>query len=330
MNETFNVVIARAAENGTTVTLEKMSVADLPEYDVQIEIAYSSLNYKDALAVTASAPICRRLPMVCGIDLAGKVVESNSADWQVGDRVLVNGFGLSETEWGGYTQRQAVKPEWLVRTPDAISEQQAMAIGTAGYTAMLSVLALQDHGVTPVSGPVLVTGASGGVGSVAIMLLAKLGYEVTAVSGRESMHDYLRQLGASALLPRDALSARSRPLEKEQWAAAIDSVGGQTLATVLAQTKRDGIVAACGLAGGSDLPATVMPFILRGVTLRGIDSVMASQAHRQRAWKALASTLDFDQLKLATSVKPMSEIHSLAADLLAGQLRGRVVIDVNA
>ena len=330
MSQTFNAVVAREADNGTTVAIEQLAASDLPDYEVQVEIAYSSLNYKDALAVTGSAPICRRLPMVCGIDLAGKVVESKSADWQIGDRVLVNGFGLSETEWGGYTQRQALKPEWLVRIPDGISEQQAMAIGTAGYTAMLSVLALQDHGVTPASGPVLVTGASGGVGSVAIMLLAKLGYQVTAVSGRESMHTYLRELGATELLPRDALSARSRPLEKEQWAAAIDSVGGQTLATVLAQTKRDGIVAACGLAGGSDLPATVMPFILRGVTLRGIDSVMATQARRQRAWQALESTLDFDQLALATSAEPMSEIHTLAADLLGGRLRGRVVIDVNA
>jgi acrylyl-CoA reductase (NADPH) len=330
MSEKFKAVIARETEQGTTVAIEGLDPAALPEYDVQVEIEYSSLNYKDALAVTGTAPICRRLPMVCGIDLAGKVLKSNSPNWQTGDRVLVNGFGLSETEWGGYAQIQALKSEWLVRTPEGINSQQAMAIGTAGYTAMLCVLALQDHGVTPDSGPVLVTGASGGVGSVAIMLLAKLGYQVTAVSGRESMHSYLRQLGANNIVAREAFSERSRPLEKEQWAAAIDSVGGQTLSSVLAQTCREGIVAACGLAGGSDLPATVMPFILRGVTLRGVDSVMATQSRRQRAWEALSANLDLDQLALATSVQPMSQIHTLAADLLGGKLRGRVVIDVNA
>ncbi|RBP51320.1 MDR family oxidoreductase [Arenicella xantha] len=329
MQSTFNAIVARSDDAGYRVALEQLSRSELPDNEVLVKIDYSTLNYKDALAVTGASPICRRLPMVCGIDLAGIVVESKSSAWQSGDRVLVNGFGLSETEWGGYTQFQSVSSNYLVKIPEAFSAEQAMAIGTAGYTAMLCVHALQDHGLTPSHGPIVVTGASGGVGSVAISLLSTFGFEVVAVSGRESTHDYLRSLGASRILDRADLDAKAKPLEKEQWAGAVDSVGSRTLATLLARTNREGIVAACGLAGGVDLPSTVMPFILRGVTLRGIDSVMASLERRQRAWDDLARYLNMEQLQTVYKVEPMSDIPKLASDLLAGNLVGRIVVDVN-
>lgn len=327
--DSFNAIVARTDDAGYHVALEQLTKADLPSNEVLVKIDYSTLNYKDALAVTGASPICRRLPMVCGVDLAGHVIDSSSEAWRPGDRVLVNGFGLSETIWGGYAQFQSIAANHLVAIPEVFSTEQAMAIGTAGYTAMLCVQALQDHGLTPSDGPIVVTGASGGVGSVAIMLLATLGYAVTAVSGRESTHDYLRSLGASELLDREELDTKAKPLEKERWAGAVDSVGSKTLATVLAQTRREGMVAACGLAGGIDLPSTVMPFILRGVTLRGIDSVMASLERRQRAWDALAKHLDMQMLESVYQVKPMSDIANLAADLLAGELVGRTVVDVN-
>lgn len=327
--ESFNAIVAREVDGRSKGSLEQLTLAELPDLDVLVEVEYSSLNYKDALAVSGRGKICRTMPMVCGIDLAGKIVESTHSDWPTGTRVVVNGFGMSETQWGGYTQYQRVSSDWLVRLPSAFSPEQAMAIGTAGYTAMLCVHALQDHGLAPGDGKVCVTGASGGVGSVALLLLAKLGYHAVAVSGRPETEPYLRELGAVDVIDRAALDRDPRPLDKELWAAGIDCVGSKTLATLLSQTRYEGIVAACGLAGGHDLPATVMPFILRGVTLRGIDSVMAAQARRQRAWDDLAKLLDTGQLGSVFEMRPMSEIPALAVDLLDGKLRGRVVVNVN-
>ncbi|MCO5071719.1 MAG: oxidoreductase [Rhizobiaceae bacterium] len=309
----------------------KLTLAELPDYDVLVEVAYSTLNYKDGLAVAGKGRIARRLPMVAGIDIAGTVVESRSPDWKPGDKVVVNGWGMSETEWGGYTKFQRVKPEWLVRLPDAFSLQDAMAIGTAGYTAALCVDALEDWGsITPGGKEVLVTGAAGGVGSTAISLLASKGYTVTASTGRPDTHDYLSGLGASNFVDRASLAEKGGPLQKERWAGAVDSVGSTTLANVLAQTVYGGAVAACGLAGGMDLPASVAPHILRGVTLIGVDSVMAPLAKRERAWKTLAQHLDAKHISSIARVEPMSSLPALAQDIVAGNIRGRVVIDVNA
>lgn len=326
---TFNAIVAREVDKRSSGRLEQLTLADLPDRDVLVKVDYSSINYKDALAVTGRGRICRTMPMVCGIDLAGTVAESAHADWRPGDRVVVNGFGMSETVWGGYSQYQRVSSDWLVRLPAAFSLDQAMAIGTAGYTSMLCVHALQDHGLAPGDGRVCVTGASGGVGSVALLLLAKLGYDAVAVSGRPETEAYLRELGAVDVIDRAELDRDPRPLDKELWSAGIDCVGSKTLATLLSQTRYEGVVAACGLAGGADLPATVMPFILRGVTLRGIDSVMAAQSRRQRAWDDLARLVDPAQLASVFDVRPMSDVPALAADLLDGKLRGRVVVDVN-
>jgi acrylyl-CoA reductase (NADPH) len=302
----------------------------LPDEDVLIDVAYSTVNYKDGLAVTGASPICRRTPLVCGIDLSGVVRESRDPAWKAGDRVLVNGYGLSENHHGGYSQQQRVKGSFLVRVPEAFSLQQAMALGTAGYTAMLCVNAIRDHGITPADGTVVVSGAGGGVGSVAIMLLAKLGYTVAAVTGRPELGDYLKSIGASEIVPREELARDGKPIEKERWAAGVDNVGANTLATMLAQTKYEGLVAACGLAGGVGLPTTVMPFILRGVTLRGIDSVQAAMPRRLRAWADLAELIDASALAAATQVKPLAEVPALAKAILAGQVQGRVAIDVNA
>ncbi|MEZ5594857.1 MAG: MDR family oxidoreductase [Pseudomonadales bacterium] len=307
---------------------EVLTLADLPALPVLVEVACSTLNYKDALALTGRGPICRRLPMVCGIDLAGVVRESADARWPVGTPVLVNGFGLSETEWGGYSHFQRLRPEWLVRPPVDWSLADTMALGTAGYTAMLCVQAIRDHGVTVDAGPILVTGATGGVGSVAVMLLARLGYRVVASSGRPSLQDYLRGLGAAETLERAALDRLPRPLEREQWAAVVDCVGGPTLATACAQTCYGGIVTACGLAGSAELPASVMPFILRGVTLKGIDSVMAPLAVRQRAWDEVASVLAPGDLAGVTSSARLEDLPALAHDLLDGRLKGRLVVTV--
>ncbi len=334
MTNNINVIIARdvndGAEKRVQVKRESIDLHALPDLDVLVDIDYSSLNYKDALAVSGRAPICRRLPMVCGIDLAGTVIESKSGAWRTGDRVLINGYGLSETQWGGYAQQQRVSADWLVKRPDTISSKLAMAIGTAGYTAMLCVNALRDHGLTPADGPILVTGASGGVGSIALVLLSKLGFTSVAVSGRESAHCYLKSLGASEVVSRDEFHRDSKALERETWAGAIDSVGSKTLACLIAQINYGGIVAACGLAGGADLPASVMPFILRGVTLRGTDSVMASQVDRQRSWQDLAELITMDDLETVCQVEPMSQLPQLANALLKGELQGRIVIDVNA
>ena len=332
MSATFNaLVLDRNEDKSIRAAIKPLSIADLPDEDVLVDVACSTLNYKDGLAVTGSSPIARKFPMVAGIDLAGVVAESRDSRFQPGDRVLVNGYGLSERHWGGYSQRQRLKPEWLVRVPDAFSLEEAMAIGTAGYTAMLCVQAIRDWGIKPDAGPVVVTGAAGGVGTVAIMLLARLGYQVCAATGRvEEARPLLEQLGASELIPRAELARDPAPLEAERWAAAVDAVGGTTLASVIAQTRYEGIVAACGLAGGAGLPTTVMPFILRGVTLRGIDSVMAAQPRRQRAWDELAQLVDRELLRAIYRVEPMSRVPELAKAILAGQVQGRVVIDVNA
>ena len=331
MSELFNAIIADEIDGKPKATLKQISLNDLPDEDVLVNVEYSTLNYKDGLAVSGKSPICRTLPLTCGIDLAGTVAESRDERFKTGDRVLVNGFGLSEKYNGGYSQKQRLRPQWLVRTPDAFSSEQAMAIGTAGYTSMLCVQAIQDGGIKPEDGPVLVTGAAGGVGSVAVSLLNKLGYQVTASTGRvDESGDFLRSLGASDLIARDELARDSKPMEKETWAAVVDTVGDKVLATAIAQTKYEGVVAACGLAGGIALPSTVMPFILRGVTLRGIDSVMANLKRRQRAWNSLAELLDLDQLKNIYQVRPMSEVPELANQILAGKIQGRIVIDVNA
>ena len=330
MSDTFNAIVARERDGKVQGQLEALTAEDLPDEDVLVEISHSTLNYKDGLAVSGRGKICRRLPMVCGIDLAGVVRESRDTRFQAGDRVLVNGYGLSEKYWGGYAQRQRLRGDWLVPVPGAFTGEQAMALGTAGYTAMLSVLAIQDAGLTPGAGPALVTGATGGVGAVSVMLLSALGYEVTGVTGKPDGAAFLQSLGAAGTIGRDELARDSRPLESETWAAAVDSVGGTTLATVLAQTRRDGLVAAVGLAGGFRLPATVMPFILRGVTLRGIDSVMASQERRRRAWEALAELIDPAKLAEIYRVAPLSEVPALANEILDGRISGRVVIDVNS
>lgn len=330
MSETFKAIVARETGEGKyQAAIEQIGLADLPDEAVLVDVAYSTVNYKDGLAVAGKGKIIRKFPMVCGIDLAGTVAESRDPAWRPGDRVLVNGFGLSERYWGGYAQRMRVKPEWLVRVPDKFGLDQAMAIGTAGYTAMLCVLALEDGGVKPGSGEVLVTGAAGGVGSVAIALLARAGYRVTAATGRPETHDYLKELGASAFVERAALSAKGAPLQSERWAGAVDSVGSQTLATVLAQTVYGGTVAACGLAGGFDLPVTVMPFILRNVRLQGVDSVLAPRAARERAWARLASDLPTDKLAAMTTRATLAEVPALAAAIVAGQVRGRIVVDIN-
>lgn len=315
-------------EKGRPARRVELSEDDLPDGDVTVDVVCSSLNYKDGLAVTGKGPIARTLPMVCGIDLAGTVVASESPQWRPGDEIVVTGWGLSETHPGGYTTRQRVRSEWLVARPEGLSLRQTMAIGTAGFTAMLAVLALQDAGVRPASGPVLVTGAGGGVGSVAVVLLAQLGYRVEASTGRAETHDYLRNLGASGIVDRAELSGPGRPLGPERWAAAIDTVGSTTLANVLSQVRRAGAVASCGLAGGADLPATVLPFILRGVSLLGIDSVMCPMPRRRQAWERLATDLPTAILDSLTTVHGFDEIPVLAEQILAGQTRGRVVIEL--
>jgi acrylyl-CoA reductase (NADPH) len=331
MPESFNAIVAEEVDGKPAAALKQITLDDLPDEDVLVDVAYSTVNYKDGLAVTGAAPICQKLPLICGIDLAGTVVESRDPAFSAGDRILVNGFGLSERHNGGYSQKQRLRGEWLVRVPDSMSLEETMAIGTAGYTSMLCVLGLQDGGVTPDAGPILVTGAAGGVGSVAVSLLANLGYEVHAGTGRpDEAGDFLKSLGASALVHRDELARNSKPMEKEIWAGVVDTVGDKTLATAIAQTRYEGVVTACGLAGGMGLSSTVMPFILRGVTLRGIDSVMASLERRQRAWDALAEQVDREQLREIYEIEPLSRVPELAGRILQGDVRGRVVIDVNA
>ena len=324
----FRAIVAR--EPGPA-TLQDLTDADLPEGDVTVEVSYSSLNYKDGLAVTGKGKVIRNYPMVCGIDLAGTVERSDSPDWKAGDDVVVTGWGLSELYPGGYTQRQRVRSEWLTRRPEGLSLAQTMAVGTAGLTAMLCVLALERAGLDPDQDrEVLVTGAGGGVGSVAVALLAKAGYRVAASTGRSETHDYLQSLGATTIVERAELATAGRPLASERWAGAVDTVGSQTLATVLAQTAYGGAVAACGLAGGPDLPTTVMPFIIRNVRLLGVDSVMAPSNRRHEAWQRLARDLPLDLLDLMTTTEPMSKLPALAEEILAGRTRGRVVVDTSS
>ncbi len=324
---TFAALVLRESDDGPVGAIEQLTDADLPDGDVTVAIDYSSLNYKDGMALTGAGRIVRSYPMVPGIDFAGTVVESSSPEFRVGDGVILTGWAVGERHWGGYAQRQRVRSEWLVRRPDALTSRQTMAIGTAGLTAMMCVMALEDGGVQPADGPVIVTGAAGGVGSVAVALLARRGYEVAAVTGRPDTHDYLRSLGATQLLGRADLEGEARPLDSEMWAGAVDTVGSAILAKVLSQMRYGGVAAACGLAAGFDLPTTVMPFILRGVRLQGIDSVMAPREVRDAAWARLADDLSEAALDELTEVVPMSELLERGPSILAGQVRGRWVVD---
>lgn len=341
--------VSKEPEAGVRADLIELSDDDLMPGDVTVDVQYSSINFKDGLAVAGRPGVIRQYPLIPGIDLVGTVAASETDAWRVGDRVILNGWGIGETHHGGLAERARVNGEWLVRLPDALSEKQAAAIGTAGFTAMLAVLALERNGalyesfaaahagtpgdaaVPPGSGvDVLVTGAAGGVGSIAIALLSKLGHRVTASTGRLAEEPYLRSLGAAAILDRAELSEPGKPLQRQRWAAAVDSVGGQTLANVLAQTNYGGTVASCGLAQSADLPASVMPFILRAVTLAGINSVQASRTLRTEAWRRLASDLDLGLLEQITTSVPLAEVPALAERILAGQVRGRTVVDVRA
>lgn len=326
----FRALLIEKDEQGQRVSLKNLQKNQLPDGDVLVRVSHSTLNYKDALAITGKGPVVRQFPMVPGIDLAGIVEESQHPDFKAGDAVLLNGWGVGEAHWGGLSQYARLKGDWLIPQPEGFSPAEAMAIGTAGYTAMLSVLALERHGITPERGDILVTGANGGVGSFAIALLARLGYRVVASTGRPEEAEYLSALGAAEIIERASLSAPGRPLGRERWAGAIDSVGSHTLANVCASTRYGGCVAACGLAQGMDFPATVAPFILRGVTLAGIDSVMRPRADRLDAWQRLARDLDRGLLATTTHTIGLEQAIDAASGLLAGQVRGRIVVDVNA
>jgi len=324
----FKAIVIEKVEGGSKAALTDFDEANLMEGDVTVRIEYSTINYKDGLAITGKAPVVRRWPMIAGIDFAGTVETSTHSAWNPGDKVVLNGFGLGETHLGGYAEKARVKGDWLVRLPDGLTARDAMAIGTAGYTAMLCVIALERHGVKPSQGAVIVTGATGGVGSVAVALLSKLGYTVMASTGRASEADYLKSLGAGEIINRTDLSGPAKPLGKERWAAGIDSVGSHTLANILSMTKYDGAIAACGLAQGMDLPASVAPFILRNVALLGVDSVMCPMERRKEAWKRLASDLDRKKLASITTEIPLSKVIEKAPSILAGQVRGRIVVKV--
>ena len=324
------ILITKDDTSGYKAALQQVDDAVLPEGDVTVRVEWSTLNYKDGLAITGKSPVVRRFPMVPGIDFAGTVTASSNPDWKVGDHVVLNGWGVGETHCGGLGEVARVKGDWLVALPKGISARQAMAIGTAGYTAMLCVMALEKHGVKPENGEILVTGANGGVGGVAIALLAKLGYTVVASTGRMEEAEHLKALGATTVIDRAELSAPGKAIGKERWAGVVDAVGSHTLANACATTKYGGAVAACGLAGGMDFPATVAPFILRGVTLYGIDSVMAPMALRQQAWARLAKDLDMSKLDSITNEIGMDAVIPTAAALLEGKVRGRVVVNVNA
>lgn len=325
----FNAILIEKPDDAQTVSVTQVDESQLPEGDVTIDVAYSTLNYKDGLAITGSSPVVRKFPMVPGIDLAGTVRDSSHADWKAGDKVVLNGWGVGEGHWGGLAQVARLKGDWLVPLPTAFTEKQAMAIGTAGYTASLCVEALVKAGVTPDQGEVLVTGATGGVGSVAVALLKKAGFTVVGSTGKASEADYLTQLGADSIIDRAELSEKGRPLQKERWAGVVDSVGSFTLVNACAAVKYGGAVAACGLAQGADFPATVMPFILRGVRLLGVDSVMAPKAARLAAWERLARDLDPALIDVIAAEIGLSDAIGAAADLLAGKVRGRIIVDVN-
>ncbi len=325
----MKAVLINKDDTGYGAELTEVDESRMPEGDVTVKVEYSSINYKDGLAITGTSPVVRSFPMVPGIDLAGAVEESSHPDFKVGDMVVLNGWGVGEVHWGGMAEKARLKGDWLVPLPDAFTAKQAMAIGTAGYTAMLCVLALEKNGVTPDQGEVLVTGAAGGVGSVATSLLSKLGYNVVASTGRPEQADYLKSLGATSTIDRNELSEKGRPLGKERWAGAVDCVGSHTLANICATMKYGGTVAACGLAQGFDLPATVMPFILRGVTLAGVDSVMCPKKRRMEAWQRLATDLDLEHIEALTNEITLSQVISVAPDILEGKVRGRTVVDVN-
>ena len=325
---TFKAVRIDKAEKGTTAALTQFDEAELMDGDVTVRVEWSTLNYKDGLALTGKSPVVRRFPMIAGIDFAGTVESSTNSNWKPGDKVIGNGWGMGETHLGAYAEKARVKGDWLVRLPDGMSARDAMAIGTAGYTAMLSVLALENHGLKPADGPVIVTGAAGGVGSVAIAVLSKLGYHVIASTGRTSEEGYLKGLGAAEIIDRNELSAPGKPLGKERWAGGVDSVGSTTLANLLASTKYRGAIAACGLAGGMDLPSSVAPFILRGVCLLGIDSVMCPIELRKQAWARLSTDLDSAKLSEITQEIALDEVIDAGAKVLAGQVRGRIVVKI--
>jgi acrylyl-CoA reductase (NADPH) len=325
---TFKAIRIDKAEKGTVVALTQFDEAELMDGDVTVRVEWSALNYKDGLAVTGKAPVVRRFPMIAGVDLAGTVEQSSHPQWKAGDKVICTGWGLGETHLGAYAEKARVKGDWLVRLPQGMSTRDAMAIGTAGFTAMLSVLALEKYGLTPKSGPIVVTGAAGGVGSVAIAVLSKLGYHVIASTGRMSEAGYLKSLGATEVIDRSELSGPAKPLAKERWAGGIDSVGSTTLANLLSMTKYGGAIAACGLAAGMDLPSSVAPFILRGVCLLGIDSVMCPIELRKIAWTRLASDLDPGKLTEITHEIGLDGVVDAGAKILAGQVRGRIVVKI--
>ncbi len=329
MSETFKaILISRDEEKKQSVSTVELTDADLMEGDVTVAVEATTVNYKDGLAITGKAPVVRRFPLVPGIDFAGTVIRSSHPDWKEGDKVVLNGWGVGETHYGAYAGHARVKGDWLVPLPGGLTAHQAMAVGTAGYTAMLCILALERHGITPSRGPVVVTGAAGGVGSVAISILSRLGYHVIASTGRAAEESYLRDLGAAEIIARDELSGPAKPLGKERWAGGVDAVGSHTLANVLSMTSYGGAVSACGLAQGMDLPASVAPFILRGVSLLGIDSVMAPKPIRVEAWRRIASDLDHTKLAALSTTIGFDGIIPAAHDIVEGKVRGRVVVDM--
>jgi acrylyl-CoA reductase (NADPH) len=327
--DNFRALVLHEEGGKVVPRLETVDESRLPAGEVTVAVEYSTLNYKDGMILEGQGRLVRTYPHVPGVDFAGTVVSSDSPEFQPGDPIVLTGWRVGELQWGGYAERARVKAEYLVRRPAGLSARQAMAIGTAGFTAMLAVIALERHGLVPAAGEVLVTGAAGGVGSIAVSLLAALGYRVVASTGRPELHEYLTGLGAAELIDRAALAAEpTRPLDRERWAGAVDAVGGATLATVLTQLKYRASVAACGLAGGSDLPATVIPFLLRGVNLLGIDSVMCPREERLPAWERLARDLPLDRLEQITHIVPLAEVPALAPRILKGEVRGRIVIDL--
>lgn len=324
----FKAIVIEKAEGGTKAALTDFDEANLMDGDVTVRVEYSTINYKDGLAITGKAPVVRRFPMIAGIDFAGTVESSANAAWKPRDKVILNGWGCGETHLGAYAEKSRVKGDWLVPLPKTMSAREAMAIGTAGYTAMLAVMALERQGVAPRHGPVIVTGAAGGVGSVAVTLLAKLGFAVVASTGRPAEADYLKSLGAREIIERKELAGASKPLGPERWAGGIDTVGSTTLASVLSMTRYGGAIAACGLAGGMDLPATVAPFILRGVSLIGIDSVMCPLERRREAWKRLASDIDAGKLAMMTSEIDLAGVMDAGRRIVEGAVRGRIVVKI--
>jgi acrylyl-CoA reductase (NADPH) len=325
----FKALVVTKPETGYACDFATLSDADLMEGDITVRVTHSTVNYKDGLAVTGKSPVVRRFPMVPGVDFAGEVIASEHSDWKAGDHVILNGWGLGETHLGGYAERARVPGSWAVPLPFGMSHAQAMAIGTAGYTAMLCLMAIEAHGVTPARGPVLVTGAAGGVGSVAVSLLARAGHHVVAATGRPEEHDYLRDLGAAEVIERSELTGPLRPLAKERFAGAVDTVGSIVLANAMSMTKYGGAIAACGLAGGMDLPANVAPLILRGVSLLGIDSSQCPMVVRREAWRRIANELDLAKLAAMTSHIPFGEVKAVAARILEGKVRGRVVVGIS-